>query len=161
MNGPSVELCRRYSIVVDLPLARPPRRVSQRYCLFDCSRLPPPAAGSDSDLPFPTLLLTRICHHCADGSACDHHFLIEAAEERFLADADAVAGEPLGDFVTPQIEREGFQFGQQRSPNVAQRMPPSRQIVIHNNDLSAWLHDPTKLAERLLAILAGCSCNKK
>ena len=24
-----------------LPLDRPPRRVSQRYCLFDCSRLPP------------------------------------------------------------------------------------------------------------------------
>src|SRR5262245_6342336 len=57
-------------------------------------------------------------------SACDHHFLIEAAEERFLADANVAAGKPFGDFVTPQIERKGFQSGQQRSPKVAQRMPP-------------------------------------
>jgi hypothetical protein len=44
-------------------------------------------------------------------SACDHHFLIEAAEERFFADANAAAGKPLGDFVTPQIEGKRFQFG--------------------------------------------------
>src|SRR5262245_1692776 len=87
--------------------------------------------------------------------ACDHHLLIEAAEERFLADANATARKPLGDFVAPQIERKGFQFGQQRPPNVAQRMPPPRQIIIHNDDLSTWLYDAKKLAERSLAILAG------
>src|SRR5215471_2492953 len=88
-------------------------------------------------------------------SACDHHFLIKAAEERFFADANAAAGKPFGDFVTPQIERKGFQFGQQRPPNVAHRMPPPRQIIIHNDDLSTWLYDTKKLAERSLAILAG------
>ena len=64
-------------------------------------------------------------------------------------------GEPFGDFVAPQIERKGFKFGQQWSPNVAQRMPPPRQIIIDNDDLSTWLYDATKLAERSLAILAG------
>src|SRR5262245_48962841 len=44
-------------------------------------------------------------------SACDHHFLIEAAEERLFADANAATRKPLGDFVTPQIERKRFQFG--------------------------------------------------
>src|SRR6516165_7821241 len=88
-------------------------------------------------------------------SACDHHFLIKPAEERFLADTNAVAGKPFGDFVAPQIERKGFKFGQQRSPNVAQRMPPPRQIIIDNDDPSTWLYDATKLAERSLAIMAG------
>ena len=88
-------------------------------------------------------------------SACDHHFLIEPAEERFLADTNAAAGEPFGDFVAPQIERKGFKFGQQRSPNVARRMPPPRQIIIDNDDPSTWLYDATKLAERSLAIMAG------
>src|SRR5215475_53093 len=88
-------------------------------------------------------------------SACDYYFLIEAAEERFLADASAAAGKPFGDFVTPQIEREWFEFGQQRSPNITQRMPPSRQVVIHDDDLSAWFHDAKELDERLLAISAG------
>src|SRR5215469_9706576 len=88
-------------------------------------------------------------------SACDHHFLIEPAEERFLADTNAAVGKPFGDFVAPQIERKRFQFRQQRSPNVAQRMPPPRQIVIDNDDLSTWPYDATKLAERSFAILAG------
>src|SRR5262249_43910163 len=83
------------------------------------------------------------------------------AEERFLAETNAAAGEPFGDFVAPQIERKGFQFGQQRSPNVAQRMPPSRQIVIDNDDLSTWPYDATKLAERSLAILAGLLMQQK
>src|SRR6266498_3589116 len=99
--------------------------------------------------------IARICDGCADSSACDHHFLVETPEEWFLADVNAGLGEPFGDFLTPQIERKGFQFGQQRSPNVAQRMPPPRQIIIHNDDLSAWLYDAKKLAERSLAILAG------
>ncbi len=88
-------------------------------------------------------------------SACDHHFLIKPAEERLLADTNAAAGEPFGDFVAPQIERKGFQFRQQRSPNVAQRMPPSRKVIIDNDDLSTWLYDATKFAEGSLAILAG------
>src|SRR5262249_6548209 len=88
-------------------------------------------------------------------SACDHHFLVKPAEERFLADTNAAAGEPFDDFIAPQIERKGFQSGQQRSPNVAQRMPPPRQIVIDNDDLSTWPYDATKLAERSLAVLAG------
>src|SRR6516162_2700632 len=111
--------------------------------------------NSSHPRPMATSLTLEFTMAMPISSACDHHLLIEAAEERFFADANDAARKPLGDFVTPQIERKGFQFGQQRPPNVAQRMPPPRQIIIHNDDLSAWLHDAKKLAERLLAILAG------
>jgi hypothetical protein len=103
--------------------------------------------------PFRFVDYSKICDELC--SACDHHFLIKPAEEWFLADTNAAAGKPFGDFVSPQIERKGFQFGQQRSPNIAQRMPPPRQILIDDDDPSTWLYDATKLAERSLAILAG------
>src|SRR5262245_23508013 len=97
----------------------------------------------------------------ADSLARDHHFLIEAAEERFLADTNAAAGKPFGDFVSPQIERKGLQFGQQRSPDVAKRMPPPRQVIIDHDDFSAWFYDAKKLAKRSLAILAGLLMQEK
>src|SRR5215813_4179361 len=114
------------------------------------------AIEMDSSHPEPmgTSLTLEFTMAMPISSACDHHLLIEAAEERFFADANAAARKPGGDFVTPQIERKGFQFGQQRPPNVAQRMPPPRQIIIHNDNLSTRLYDAKKLAERSLAILA-------
>src|SRR6516162_10682837 len=40
-------------------------------------------------------------------------------------------------------------------------MPPLRQVIIHDDDLSAWLYDAKKLAEGSLAILAGLLMQKK
>src|SRR5262245_22312388 len=40
-------------------------------------------------------------------------------------------------------------------------MPPPRQVIIHNDDLSSWLYDAKKLAQRSLAILAGLLMQEK
>src|SRR5262249_14611928 len=114
------------------------------------------AIEMDSSHPEPmgTSLTLEFTMAIPISSACDPHLLIKAAQERVFVDAHDPPRKPGGDFVTPQIERKGFQFGQQRPPNVAQRMPPPRQIIIHNDNLSTRLYDAKKLAERSLAILA-------
>src|SRR6516165_3253620 len=128
MKGPSVDHRLRYSILLDLHAQSASQLRFFPYSEYD---------------------------GCNDGSAFDYHFLIEAAKERFLADMNSAAREPYANLVTPQIECKRLKPGQQRPPHVAKRMPPTRQVIIHNYDLAAWFYDSENLAQRPLAIVAG------
>src|SRR6516165_7575995 len=91
----------------------------------------------------------------ADGSARNDHFLIQAAKERPPAKTDAAcARQPVGNFLTPQIERKRLQPGKKRTPKIAQRMPPTRQRVFHYDDFAPRFDHAEELAQRPLADMA-------
>src|SRR5262249_10994362 len=85
----------------------------------------------------------------------DHHFLVEAAEERLLANAARTrARQTRDDFFAPQVESKWLERCQQRSPKITKRLPPSGQSIIDDNDFASGPHHTTKLPHRLLAITA-------
>src|ERR1700726_3259603 len=102
------------------------------------------------DVPAVLILAASSC--CSAPLARDHQLLGQTAEEDLLARPDGrVLGQPIGDFLAPQIEREGFKLCQQGVPEIAQRMPPARQRVIDDDDLAAGLDHTEHFAQRALA----------
>src|SRR5665811_1091097 len=86
-------------------------------------------------------------------SSRDDDFLIQPAEKGLLAPPGPGGGrQPVGDLVTPQIQRERLERREQGPPQIAKRMPPARQRIVDNNDLASRPDHAEGLAQRPLAM---------
>src|ERR1035437_4231037 len=61
----------------------------------------------------------------------------------------------MDDLVAPQIQRERLKHGEQGSPQIAKRMPPTRQRIVDNNNLASRSDHAEDFAQRSLAIMTG------
>src|SRR6185369_15042528 len=92
----------------------------------------------------------------------DYDLLVKSAEIRRLM--QAIFGntrQPSAELVPPQIERKWLEPCQQRTPEVAERMPETGQRVVHQNDLSSRLDHAHELTQCPFTVMARLLVQKK